>query len=181
MKADNFPKWFYDNATVQDFENGLTEFKGKKNLKFLQIGVFTGNASAWLHDVGYIWEPARHEARGAEYATSILTEMKFPKSKISLITGMIMATKIPQSPKNHVEQIICDADLDYLGRDDYAFNSNNLLQEIELTKKLKTKEWFQIQEKFLKAHAYFTPTSQKSRNKSKQLTLLNIQEQLKNI
>ena len=28
MKADNFPKWFYDNATVQDFENGLAEFKG---------------------------------------------------------------------------------------------------------------------------------------------------------
>ena len=137
--------------------------------------------AAWLHDVGYIWEPARHEARGAEYATSILTEMKFPKSKISLITGMIMATKIPQSPKNLLEQIICDADLDYLGRDDYALNSNNLLQEIELTKKLKTKEWFQIQEKFLKSHAYFTPTSQKSRNKSKQLTLLNIQEQLKNI
>ena len=48
MKTDNFPKWFYDNATVQDFENGLAEFKGKKNLKFLQIGVFTGNASAWL-------------------------------------------------------------------------------------------------------------------------------------
>ena len=47
-KADNFPKWFYDNATVQDFESGLAEFKGKKNLKFLQIGVFTGNASAWL-------------------------------------------------------------------------------------------------------------------------------------
>ena len=137
--------------------------------------------AAWLHDVGYIWEPGRHEARGAEYATSILTEMKFPKSKISLITGMIMATKIPQSPKNHFEQILCDADLDYLGRDDYALNSNNLLQEIELTKKLKTKEWLQIQEKFLNAHTYFTPTSQKLRNKSKQLTVLNIQEQLKNI
>jgi len=47
-KADNFPKWFYDNATVHDFENGLTELKGKENLKFLQIGVFTGNASVWL-------------------------------------------------------------------------------------------------------------------------------------
>ena len=92
-----------------------------------------------------------------------------------------MATKIPQSPKNNLEQIICDADLDYLGRDDYALNSNNLLQEIELTKKLNVKEWLQIQEKFLKAHAYFTPTSQQLRNKSKQLTLLNIQKQLKNI
>jgi predicted metal-dependent HD superfamily phosphohydrolase len=137
--------------------------------------------AAWLHDVGYIWEPNRHEARGAEYATSILTEMKFPRSKISLITGMIMATKIPQSPKNHLEQIICDADLDYLGRDDYDSNSNNLLKEIELSKKITLKEWLLIQEKFLKAHAYFTTTSQKLRNKRKKETLLSIQEQLKNI
>jgi len=133
-----------------------------------------------LHDVGYIWEPQRHEARGVEYATAILNEMKFPKSKISLITGMIMATKIPQSPKNHYEQIICDADLDYLGRDDYDTNSNNLLQEIELVKKLTSKEWLQIQEKFLKAHAYFTATSQKLRNQNKFTVLNKIQQQLKN-
>jgi adenylate cyclase len=135
--------------------------------------------AAWLHDVGYIWEPNRHEARGVEYATSILTEMKFPKSKISLIAGMILATKIPQSPKNQFEQILCDADLDYLGRDDYAINSNNLLQEIELSKKLTTKEWLLLQEKFLKGHTYFTPTSQKLRNPSKQTTLKKIQQQLK--
>ena len=136
--------------------------------------------AAWLHDVGYIWEPQRHEARGAEYATAILNEMKFPKSKISLITGMIMATKIPQSPKNHYEQIICDADLDYLGRADYDTNSNNLLQEIELVKKLTPKEWLQIQEKFLKAHIYFTTTSQKLRNQNKIKVLNKIQQQLKN-
>ena len=136
--------------------------------------------AAWLHDVGYIWEPKRHEARGAEYATAILNEMKFPKSKISLITGMIMATKIPQSPKNHYEQIICDADLDYLGRDDYDTNSNNLLQEIELVKKLTPKEWLQIQEKFLKAHTYFTSTAQKLRNQNKNKVLNKIQQQLKN-
>lgn len=48
MKADKFPKWFFDNNTVDDFAAGLAEFKGKKNLKFLQIGVFTGNASVWM-------------------------------------------------------------------------------------------------------------------------------------
>ena len=48
MKANNFPKWFYDNNTNADFETGLVEFKDKKNLNFLQIGVFTGNCSAWL-------------------------------------------------------------------------------------------------------------------------------------
>jgi len=49
---------------------------------------------------------------------------------------MIMATKIPQSPKNLLEQIICDADLDYLGRERYEENSLLLLQELRLKKKL---------------------------------------------
>ncbi len=135
--------------------------------------------AAWLHDVGYIWEPLRHEARGAEYATSILTEMKFPKSKINLITGMIMATKIPQSPKNIYEEIICDADLDYLGRDDYAVNSNGLLQEIELSKKLNIKDWIKLQTTFLNQHNYFTKASQKLRSPKKALILKQLLETTK--
>ncbi len=135
--------------------------------------------AAWLHDVGYIWEPLRHEARGAEYATSILTEMKFPKSKINLITGMIMATKIPQSPKNIYEEIICDADLDYLGRDDYAVNSNGLLQEIELNKKLNKKDWLTLQTNFLNQHNFFTKASQQLRSPKKALILKKLQETTK--
>ena len=135
--------------------------------------------AAWLHDVGYIWEPLRHEARGAEYATSILTEMQFPKSKIGLITGMIMATKIPQTPKNHLEQIICDADLDYLGRDDYEKNSNGLLEEIKISKFINELEWLKIQEKFLLNHNFHTKSSQKLRNKKKKQILNLIQNKLK--
>jgi predicted metal-dependent HD superfamily phosphohydrolase len=135
--------------------------------------------AAWLHDVGYIWEPLRHEARGAEYATSILTEMKFPKSKINLITGMIMATKIPQSPNNIYEEIICDADLDYLGREDYMVNSNGLLQEIELTKKINKKDWTKIQVSFLNQHAYFTKSSQKLRSPKKAIILKHLLETTK--
>ena len=40
-----------------------------------------------------------------------------------------MATKVPQSPKNHLEEILCDCDLDYLGRDDFEKISNNLFSE----------------------------------------------------
>ncbi len=178
---ENLPK-NYSYHSIEHIRDVVKQTERIAKKEKVEKSVFQDiKLAAWLHDVGYIWEPARHEVRGAEYATSILTEMKFPKSKISLITGMIMATKIPQSPKNHLEQILCDADLDYLGRDDYALNSNNLLQELELTKKLKAKDWLQIQEKFLRAHSYFTPTSQKLRNKIKQQTLLNIQQQLKNI
>jgi len=137
--------------------------------------------AAWLHDIGYIWEPNRHEARGSEYARSILTELNFPKSKIDLITGMIMATKIPQSPKNKYEEIICDADLDYLGREDYIENSNGLLQEIKLNREITEIDWLNIQDKFLKAHCYFTNESINRRESKKQGRIKIIQEQIINI
>lgn len=136
--------------------------------------------AAWLHDVGYIWEPNRHEARGAEYATTVLHALDFPAQKINRITGMIMATKIPQSPKNLLEQIICDADLDYLGREGYEENSNLLLQELRLKKDITALDWLKIQDQFLTKHAYFTKTSNSTRNKLKAEVLANIKTKLKN-
>jgi adenylate cyclase len=136
--------------------------------------------AAWLHDVGYIWEPARHEARGAEYATTVLNAMDFPAQKINRITGMIMATKIPQSPKNLLEQIICDADLDYLGREGYEENSLLLLQELRLKKEVTELDWLKIQDQFLTKHAYFTKTSNTTRNKLKAEVLAKIKSKLKN-
>ena len=136
--------------------------------------------AAWLHDVGYIWEPNRHEARGSEYATTILNAMDFPAQKINRITGMIMATKIPQSPKNLLEQIICDADLDYLGREGYEENSLLLLQELRLKKEITALDWLKIQDQFLTKHAYFTKTSNTTRNKLKAEVLANIKSKLKN-
>ena len=136
--------------------------------------------AAWLHDVGYIWEPGRHEGRGAEYATTVLNAMDFPAKKINKITGMILATKIPQSPKNILEQIICDADLDYLGRNDYAENSLLLLQELRLKKDISEKNWLKIQDQFLTKHAYFTKTANTTRNKLKFEVLASIKSQLKN-
>ena len=135
--------------------------------------------AAWLHDVGYIWEPTRHEARGAEYATTVLNALDFPAQKINRITGMIMATKIPQSPKNLLEQIICDADLDYLGKEGYEENSLLLLQELRLKKEVTELDWLKIQDQFLTKHTYFTKTSNATRNKLKAEVMAKIKSTLK--
>jgi hypothetical protein len=42
----NYPNWF--DSQKYNFENHLTRFKGKPNLKFLQVGAYTGDASDWL-------------------------------------------------------------------------------------------------------------------------------------
>ncbi|MDA0973125.1 MAG: hypothetical protein O2867_05255 [Bacteroidetes bacterium] len=45
-----------------------------------------------------------------------------------------MATKVPQEPKDHLARILCDADLDYLGGDDYDEIAGGLYQELFRTK-----------------------------------------------
>jgi predicted O-methyltransferase YrrM len=42
-----YPNWFAETAQ-QNFVTYLAEFKDKPNLKFLQLGVFTGDATVWL-------------------------------------------------------------------------------------------------------------------------------------
>ena len=172
----------YTYHSIEHFRDIVkqAEWIAKKE-KINKAGILDIKLAAWLHDVGYIWGPLEHEEKSVNYAKVILNEMKFPKSKISLIIGMIMATKMPQSPKNHFEQIICDADLDYLGRNDYEDISSKLLNELEINQKITNINWLKIQEKFLKSHRYFTSTSQKLREINKQKRLENIQYQLKNI
>ena len=42
-----YPNWFAQTAQ-NNFTTYLTEYAGKPNLRFLQLGVFTGDASVWL-------------------------------------------------------------------------------------------------------------------------------------
>ena len=173
---------YYTYHSIEHFRDVVKQVERiAKKEKIDKAGILDIKLAAWLHDVGYIWGPLDHEEKSVEYAKVILNEMKFPKSKISLITGMIMATKMPQSPKNHFEQIICDADLDYLGRNDFEDISSNLLKELEINQKITNFNWLKIQEKFLKSHSYFTLTSQKSREKNKQKRLRKIEDILKTV
>jgi len=130
--------------------------------------------AAWLHDIGFVWSPVDHEKKGCEYAKTILTQLGFSIDIIEKINGMIMATKIPQSPKNLLEKIICDADLDYIGKDNYAEISGLLLEEISLKNDISEIDWLIIQKKFLESHTYFTKTAKQLRTKNKNKILVDI-------
>jgi len=123
--------------------------------------------AAIFHDSGFLFVYKGHEEKGCEIANEYLKDT-FTEDDIKKICGMIMATKIPQSPNNLFEQIICDADLDYLGRDDFEPISKHLYKEF-LTFKIIPEDciWDPIQIKFFEMHHYFTKTAIDKRNKKK--------------
>ena len=131
-----------------------------------------------FHDSGYITQAKGHEEIGCGVAKDLLPEFGFTSTEIQTICGLIMATKIPQTPNTHSEKIICDADLDYLGRDDYFTIAKSLFEEIRESSSLSEIEWIEIQVSFIEAHHYFTSTSVKKREPLKQLHLQQLKKML---
>ncbi len=117
-----------------------------------------------FHDSGFVVTTNGHEAEGCNIAKKVLPGYNYSTEEIDRICGMIMATKIPQTPHNKLEEIICDADLDYLGRDDFYSIGKTLFEELQALNILDSEEkWNQIQVSFLESHSFFTKTNQARR------------------
>lgn len=133
-----------------------------------------------FHDSGYTVQAHGHEQIGCAIAKDTLPKFGYTVEEIEKICGMIMATKIPQSPKTKLEEIICDADLDYLGRDDFETVSENLYKELNHNKPISREQWLKLEIEFLEGHTYFTATSRKLRNEMKAHHLKLVKENLVN-
>ncbi len=131
--------------------------------------------AALLHDIGYIDQMDDHEARSVEYAREILLLYRYKEKQIERICELILATAIPSDPKNLLEQIICDANLDHLGRVDFLIQSDKLFQEYRMRHKIKSKkDWNQFQINFLKTHEFYTSIAKKMCEVSKEQQIENI-------
>jgi predicted metal-dependent HD superfamily phosphohydrolase len=113
---------------------------------------------AWFHDVGYVEGIDGHEERSVDMATSFLQEVEYPKEKIAQVAGCIRATRMPQNPKNLVEQVLCDADIAHLASKDFLELSERVRLEIEhrMRIKLSELEWLTMNIDFVAGHRYFT-------------------------
>lgn len=128
-----------------------------------------------FHDAGFTESPVEHERTGCDIAQRHLPQLGYTAHEIARIQGMIMATKIPQSPQNTLEAIICDADLDYLGRPDFYTIGQTLYQELCAFNIIDTMEaWNQIQVRFLEKHTFCTPVNQARRTPMKEQYLAEL-------
>jgi len=133
-----------------------------------------------FHDSGFLLQQKEHERVGCDIAKQYLPEYEYTKKQIETICGMIMATKIPQDPHTKLEQIICDADLDYLGRDDFFDIGNKLCDELYMYGIITNEnEWNRLQIRFIEQHHYFTASSKKLRKAKKAENLALIKSKMK--
>ncbi|MFN5224643.1 MAG: phosphohydrolase [Bacteroidota bacterium] len=124
--------------------------------------------AAVFHDSGFILDSKEHEATGVLFARDYLPGLGFSENELEVICGMIMATRVPQQPLNDWQMIICDADLDYLGRKDFFETGNKVFREmVELGQIATEREWNEMQVRFLTEHHYFTQTSIRDRKPQK--------------
>lgn len=131
--------------------------------------------AALFHDSGFTVSNVNHEKVGCDIVREHLPRFDYQAEEIERICGMIMATKIPQSPQNKLEEIICDADLDYLGRPDFYDIGETLFQELHAFEVLNShEEWNRIQVRFLEAHGFFTSVNLKRRRPAKLVHLENL-------
>jgi predicted metal-dependent HD superfamily phosphohydrolase len=128
--------------------------------------------AALFHDTGFLDVYKHHEERSCEIMLEHVKKGDLTEAEVELVKGMIMATKIPQTPHNKLEEIICDADLDYLGRNDFKPISDGLRDEFLLFGVIKSEaDWDPLQIRFFEAHTYFTKTCQKDRAPKKAIHL----------
>jgi len=132
--------------------------------------------AALFHDLGFTLSYENHEEWGCKIVHQHLKDFAYNPEQIAQICAMIMATKIPQSPKTLLEKILCDADLDYLGRADFYEIGGTLFQELEAHDILNDEQkWNRIQVSFLQSHHYHTTTNQTRRRPIKQKYLEELQ------
>lgn len=121
-----------------------------------------------FHDIGYIEQYENNEPIAARIAGEVLHEYGYEPDQIGLVTNIILSTRMPQKPKTLLEEIMCDADLDSLGREDFLDLGMKLRREhIEFNISTSKNEWFHQQLAFLEDHNYFTNAARELRNEGK--------------
>ncbi|MDG5799925.1 adenylate/guanylate cyclase domain-containing protein [Marinilabiliaceae bacterium ANBcel2] len=131
--------------------------------------------AALFHDAGHTISYKDHEYHGTVMAREKLNSYDYSQEQIDIVCRLIMATKMPPRPKGILEKIICDADLDYLGRRDFIPVSNALYREFKERDMVPSlEEWNKMQLNFIRQHQYFTETAQQLRevNKNSQISRL---------
>lgn len=174
MECVRFP--FHNLAHTQDVVGNSEVISRALHLANEEIELI--KLAAWFHDTGYSIGYSNHEASSKQIAQQFLANENMSKEKNDFICSLIEATKMPQSPKNIYEKVLCDADLFHIGTNDFFFRKLLLRREWEQyqTVILSDLEWYKLNLEFLKNHQFETKFGKNILEKGKQKNISKIEE-----
>jgi predicted metal-dependent HD superfamily phosphohydrolase len=140
-------------------------------------------AAAYFHDTGYVREYDKNEPIAARMAGRVLKLIGYKPDEIKKIQKMILATDLEREPKSHIEKILCDADLDHLGREDFLeldakIRQGRRARGIDVSDDAK---WYKGTLEVIKKHRYYTESQKHKREKKKQENIKGLLKKLGNI
>ena len=139
--------------------------------------------STLFHDIGFIDIYDGHEEKGVMYAEKFLHDRDIEKAVINQVTLAIRSTKVPQSPKNLISRILCDADLMNMSFE------NVYLKDVESLRKewiycgkghYTEKEFFQVSLDFFETHEFHTEYGRKILKPRKEKTEEILKKKMQN-
>ncbi len=135
--------------------------------------------AALFHDSWFIIEYDNNEVFWARIASNYLKIILYPEEKIKIVEKLILATDPKyKKPKNILEKIIKDSDMDNLWREDFFDKWQKLKKELEIIKKIKIKDpdWHHSTLDLLYEHKFFTKYQLKERNKTKEINKIHLKD-----
>jgi uncharacterized protein len=171
------------DLTYHNIEHTCDVYLAAKNIAVLEdispSDLILLLTAALYHDAGFLVKAEGHEEESCKLAEGLLPLFGYTEDQIAMICGMILATRMPQTPLTQLESILADADLDYLGRDDFFKVGHRLYTELTNSGTLETEyEWNKLQLEFMQAHKYFTPSAINLRQAGKEGNIVQIRKQL---
>lgn len=155
-------------------EIGKLEGVDRQSLEILRL------AAAW-HDSGYLHDIYCHEERGCDLARKHLPDFGLGEVLIEEVCKLIMATKITRHPDGLLQGIICDADLSYLGTEEYDEIADLLYHEfIAFSLTDSPGKWIVQQIDFLENHRFFTHTAKNLYEETKAKNLERLRRNIRN-
>ena len=158
----------------------------------LRLGVASGldeesllllATAALFHDTGFLYTYGDHERESINMARGTLPNFGYTPQQIEAVGELIAATRMPQRPATPLQALICDADLDVLGREDFWDLNRKLLAELHYytSHAIPEETWLRDQTRFLQDHHYFSPAAQALRNAGKARNLALMQYALRSV
>ena len=165
---------YHNTAHTRSVLHHTEELAHAENINGESINILL--TAALLHDVGFLRSYDDHEEASCQIASEILPGFGYTHEEIDKVRSVIMATKIPQQPRSKLDEVMCDADLYYLGTNSYENTAEKLYHELQYKGLYTNKnEWVRTQIDFIKSHQFFTRTAKKRLEKQKKYNLKVLQ------